>query len=63
MQGFEQIEQLAGALLRALAPAERRSLLRRITRDLRDSQAARIARQEDPEGRRFAARKPRKPPG
>ncbi len=39
---LDQIEQLAGALLRNLAPSARRSLFRRMARDLRRSQQERI---------------------
>lgn len=60
MNDFGEIEQLAGSLLRSLAPAQRRSLLRRMARDIQGSQSARIARQQDPDGNRFAPRKPRR---
>lgn len=52
-----EIEQLAGALLRSVAPAERRRLLRAMARDLQGSQRQRIARQQDPDGKPFAPRK------
>ena len=51
------IEQLAGAMLRKAAPGERRKLLRSMVQALRASQAARIARQQDPDGTPFAPRK------
>lgn len=59
---FGEIEQLAGALLRKLASGDRRKLLRRVAREVQQSQSARIARQQDPDGQRFAARKVKKPP-
>jgi phage virion morphogenesis protein len=52
-----EFEQLAGALLRTVAPAERRRLLRAMARDLQTSQRQRIARQQDPDGKPFAPRK------
>lgn len=59
---FGEIEAIAGALLRKLASGERRKLLRRVAREVQHSQSARIARQQDPDGQRFAARKAKKPP-
>lgn len=56
---FAPIEALAGNLLRQLAPPERRKLLRRMAREIQRSQSARIARQQDPDGAAFAARKPK----
>lgn len=60
MSGFEEIEEVAGALLRRLAPPERRSLLRRMARELRGTQQSRIAAQRGPDGERFAPRRPRR---
>lgn len=57
---FAPIEQLAGALLRSLAPGARRSLLRQMARDIQRSQSARIGRQQDPGGKAFAARRPKR---
>lgn len=57
---FGLIEQLAGAFLRKLAPAERRKLLRTIAREERRGQSARIARQENPDGSPFEPRKHRR---
>ncbi len=52
-----QIEQLAGALLRRVDSGERRKILRLMARTLQRSQSARIARQQDPDGQPYAARK------
>lgn len=52
-----QIEQLAGALLRRVDAGERRKILRVMARTLQSSQSARIARQQDPDGQPYAARK------
>lgn len=54
---LEQIEELAGTLLRSLAAPERRRLLRTIARDIQKSQSARIGAQQDPDGKRFAPRR------
>lgn len=54
---LEQIKELAGALLRNLAPAERRRLLRAMAREIRASQSARIGQQRDPDGRPYAPRR------
>ena len=58
MSDFADIEALAGALLRRVDAGERSKILRVMARTLRNSQAARIARQQDPDGQPFAARKP-----
>ncbi|MBD8469192.1 phage virion morphogenesis protein [Sphingomonas sp. CFBP 8765] len=57
MSNFADIEALAGALLRRVNADERSKILRAMARSLRSSQAARIARQQDPDGQPFAARK------
>jgi hypothetical protein len=57
---FEQIQSLAGALLRQLGASERRSLLRRMARQVQQSQSARIGRQEAPDGGKFAPRRERR---
>ncbi|KQN29708.1 phage virion morphogenesis protein [Sphingomonas sp. Leaf38] len=57
---FEQIQSLAGALLRQLGASERRSLLRRMARQVQQSQSARIGRQEAPDGSKFAPRRERR---
>jgi hypothetical protein len=53
---FAPIERLAGDLLLQLAPAEKRSLLRKMARAIRDRQSQRIARQQNPDGSAFAKR-------
>jgi phage virion morphogenesis (putative tail completion) protein len=59
---IEQIERTAGALLQQLTPAKRRALLRRISRDIANSQRSRIARQLAPDGSGFTPRKEKVPP-
>jgi hypothetical protein len=54
---FAPIERLAGDLLLQLAPAEKRSLLRKMARAIRDRQSQRIARQQNPDGSAFAKRR------
>lgn len=53
------IEGWLSPLLARLGGAERRALMTDIGRDLRRSQQARIARQENPDGTAYAPRKPR----
>ncbi|MET1080313.1 MAG: phage virion morphogenesis protein [Pseudomonas sp.] len=60
--GFDALEDWAGALLNKMEPAARRTLARDIARDLRRSTAQRIAGQRNPDGSRFEKRKPRKEP-
>jgi hypothetical protein len=60
MDDLEDIEQLAGALLKSMAPSARRQLLRRIARDVQTSQAARIGTQRDPNGQPYAPRRERR---
>ena len=57
MSDFADIEALAGALLRRVDAGERSMIVRVMARTLRSSQALRIARQQDPDGQPFAARK------
>jgi hypothetical protein len=57
---FEEIQKLAGALLRQLGGAERRSLLRKMARSIQQSQSGRIGRQEAPDGSKFAPRRERR---
>jgi phage virion morphogenesis protein len=54
------VEDWAAAFLQRLAPSERRTLAGQIARELRRSQAARIAAQQNPDGSAFKARKPQK---
>lgn len=58
MSDLEQINDLAGALIRSIAPGARRRLLGQIGREIRKSQSDRIAQQIQPDGQRFAPRKP-----
>ena len=58
MNGFGEIQALAGALLKQLSSGDRRSLLRKMARGVQKSQSDRIARQKDPDGA-FAARRQR----
>lgn len=55
---LEQLEDWAAPLLAKLQPAAQRALLRQVARDLRASQAKRIARQQNPDGTAFEPRKP-----
>lgn len=60
--GLDQLEDLAGALLRNIAPAERRTLLRTVAREIAKSQRTRIAAQMQPDGTPFAPRKAKDQP-
>jgi phage virion morphogenesis protein len=55
---LQALETWVEPLLRKLKPAERRKLAGTIARELRRSQAQRIARQENPDGSPFEPRKP-----
>lgn len=55
---LQQLEDWAQPLLRKLQPAEQRALVRQVARELRASQSQRIARQKNPDGTAFEARKP-----
>lgn len=57
MSDLAELEALAGALLRDVAPAARRTLLRQMAKDLQRSQRERIARQVAPDGTPFPARR------
>ena len=57
-----EVERIAGALLRGLSSGQRRTLMRRMARDLGASQRARIAAQHQPDGSAFEARKKKEPP-
>lgn len=57
MTELTAIHDLAGALLQSIAPGARRQLLARLGREIRKSQSERIARQQQPDGQRFAPRK------
>lgn len=56
---LSEIEKLASDMLRRVSAGERRRLLRTISRRVQASQRARIARQQAPDGERFAPRKDR----
>lgn len=56
------IEDLAGAMVRNLAPGARRGLMRRMARNLAGSQTRRIGRQQAPDGSAFPARKEKQAP-
>ncbi|WCM29191.1 phage virion morphogenesis protein [Sphingomonas sp. QA11] len=62
MEDFAEIEAIAGALIRKLSSPARRTLLRRMAREIRTTQTARIASQRAPDGSGFVPRKARKPP-
>lgn len=62
MDDLSEIERLAGALLRQLEPAQRRALLRSMSRDVVKRQRSRIASQKNPDGSPFAPRAPKTPP-
>ncbi|HEY0626685.1 MAG TPA: phage virion morphogenesis protein [Allosphingosinicella sp.] len=57
MADLEELERIAGAMLRKLEAGDRRQLLRKIARDLQRSQVGRVGRQEQPDGSRFPPRK------
>lgn len=59
---LDAVEQLAGALLRQLSPAQRRTVMRRMSRDLQRSQRTRVAAQRDPDGNAFEPRRQQPPP-
>lgn len=54
---LDQLELWAGEILRALSPAQRNSLMRRMVTTLRRSQVDRIRAQKNPDGSGYAARK------
>jgi phage virion morphogenesis protein len=55
----DTIEARLSALLATLEPSERRALTKDIARRLRESQAKRIAAQQNPDGSAYEPRKPR----
>lgn len=55
---LESLEDWAAPLIARLSRSERRTLTRRVARDLRRSQAARIKSQRNPDGSAYAPRKP-----
>lgn len=54
---IEDLEHLVGAMLARLTAAERRNLTRKVSTDLRRSQSARIAAQQNPDGSAYEPRK------
>lgn len=58
MSDLRDLEEWAAPLLAKLSPNERRKLARTIGQRLRQSQRARIAAQQNPDGSPFAPRKP-----
>lgn len=60
MATVEEVQAKLTALINNLSPQARRQLARNIGQALRKNQQARIARQENPDGRAFEPRKPRK---
>lgn len=56
---LKALERWAGALLTQLSPAQRRKAMLDIARDLRRSQQARVAAQQDPNGASYTPRKTR----
>ncbi|CAE6841703.1 hypothetical protein R69746_06954 [Paraburkholderia aspalathi] len=63
MDELQAVETFLGGLLGKLQPAARRAAMRDIARELRRSQQTRIVAQQNPDGSRYAARKPRTKPG
>lgn len=61
-QDLAELERIAGALLRTIAPPERRRLLRLMAKDLQHAESARVARQQNPDGSGYAPRKKKVPP-
>jgi len=57
-----EIERIAGALLRGLSSGQRRTLMRRMARELGSGQRERITGQQAPDGSAFAPRKKKEPP-
>lgn len=59
---LEELERLAGSLLRSLGASQRRTILRRMGRDLAQANRARVAAQRDPGGAAFEPRKTKPQP-
>ncbi|MBB6191513.1 phage virion morphogenesis protein [Sphingobium wenxiniae] len=57
-----EVERIAGALLQSLSSGQRRTLMRRMARELAKGQRERIAAQRQPDGSAFAPRKEKSPP-
>ncbi|WP_028217422.1 phage virion morphogenesis protein [Paraburkholderia oxyphila] len=56
-EDLHALDKWAGALLAQLAPAARRKVMLDVARDLRRSQQARIAAQQNPDGTAYVPRK------
>lgn len=59
----DDLDALAGwvePLIQKLEPAERRKLMKAVSRDLRKANQERIKQQQDPDGKSWEPRKPRK---
>jgi len=59
MSDLDALDRELERMLAAVAPGKRRATAVRIARALRQSQAARIAAQQNPDGSAFAPRRPR----
>lgn len=59
---LQQLEDWAAPLLARISPAEQRKLVRSIATDLRRRQIARIGKQRNPDGSKYAPRKKVRPP-
>ena len=60
MATIEQVQTRLNALIDNLSPQARQQLARRIGQQLRKSQQARIARQQNPDGSKYEPRKQQK---
>lgn len=60
MATIEQVQARLNALINNLSPQARQQLARRIGQQLRKSQQARIARQQNPDGSKYEPRKQQK---
>ena len=58
---LQLLEDWAQPLLAKLHPKEQRALARQVARELRQSQARRIAAQQNPDGTPYEERKPQRP--
>lgn len=57
-----EVERIAGALLRGLSAGQRRTIMRRMARDLAIGQRERITAQRQPDGTAFEPRRAKAPP-
>ncbi|MPT48055.1 MAG: phage virion morphogenesis protein [Sphingobium sp.] len=56
--GFKELEDFVGSMLQSLGGAEQKKLQRHIAQTMRRSNQRRIGRQQNPDGSRYARRKP-----